>query len=136
MSQAIVLELSLVLFGHSKGLETSLVLELKTGFGCAVLHKTEHLDEQLWVLDYAAIATDRFAGDVGSANLTLVLDLDELDVGDEAKHLDDVSDDLVRWNCLDQLDHVVRLEVSHLVLHLPNDFEVGAAEHQLDVDVD
>ena len=46
----------------------------------------------------------------------LVLDLDELDVSDEAQHLDNVTDDLVSEDCLDQLDLVVGLEVGYLVL--------------------
>ena len=47
-----------------------------------------------------------------------------------------MTDDLVGGDCLDQLDLVVCLEVGHLVLDLTDDLEVGAAEHELSVDVD
>ena len=94
------------------------------------------MDEELWILDNAATATDCLVGDVLAAYLTLVLYLDKLDVGDEAEHLDDVSDDLVGGDCLNQLDLIVSLEIGHLVLDLPDDLEVVAAEHELHVDVD
>ena len=68
--------------------------------------------------------------------LALVLNLDELDVCDEAENFDDVADDLVSRNRFNQLNLILSLEVCHLVLDLPNDFEVVAAEHQLGVDVD
>ena len=88
------------------------------------------------MFDNAAIAAHLLIGDVCMTVLALVLDLDELNVGDEAEHLDDVTDDLVGGDCLDQLDLVVGLEVGHLVLDLTDDLEVGAGEHQLRVDVD
>ena len=47
-----------------------------------------------------------------------------------------MSDDLVGRDCLDQLDLIVGLEISHLVLDLTDNLEVVAAEHELDVDVD
>ena len=47
-----------------------------------------------------------------------------------------MSDDLVGRDCLDQLDLIVGLEISHLVFDLTDNLEVVATEHELDVDVD
>ena len=122
--QAIVLELSLVFLGDSEGLQAALVLELEASLSCAVLHEAEDLDEELRVLDYAAVPADSLVGDVGAADLALVLNLDELDVSDEAEHFDDVPDDLIRRDRLDKLYLVVGLEIGHLVSHLADDLEV------------
>lgn len=91
---------------------------------------------QLGILDDASIAADSFIGDLIAANLAPVLDLDELDVGDKAQHFDNMADDLVSGDRLNKLNLIVGLKVSHLILDLPNDLEVVAAEHKLHVDVD
>ena len=91
--------------------------------------------EQLRVLDDASISADSLIGDIRPADFALVLNLDELDVSDEAEHFDHMPDDLVSWNRLDQLDLIVSLEIGHLVSHLANDLEVGGAEHELHVDI-
>ena len=44
-----------------------------------------------------------------------------------------MANDLVSWNRLDQLDLIISLEVCHLILHLPYDLEIIAAEHQLHI---
>ena len=134
--QTVVLEQALVLWCHAEGLQAAFVLELETGFGCAVLDEAEDLDEKVWVVDHTAITADGLTADVSSAVLALVLDFDELDVSDEAQDFDHMPDDLVSWDRFDQLDRVVGLEVSHLVLDSSNDFEIRGAEHQLHVDVD
>lgn len=135
-AQAVVLKHALILIRDAEGLQAALVFQLQRGLCCAVLHSAEDLDHEPWMLDNAAIAAHLLIGDVCVTVLALVLDLDELDVSDEAKHLDDVTDDLVRGDSFDQLDLVVCLEVGHLVLDLTDDFEVGAGEHKLGVDVD
>ena len=135
VSEAIVLELALVLLSYSESLQAALILEFKTSLGCAILHQAENLDEEPRVLNDAPVPTDGLIGDIRVADFTFVLNLNELDVSDEPKHLDYVPDNLISRNRLDQLDLVVRLEVSHLVLDLTDDLEVAAAEHELDVDV-
>jgi len=134
--QAVVFEHALVRLRHPERLQASLILEFQTGLSCAVLHRAQDLNQQSRVLDHATTATDLLIGDVSVAVLALVLDLDELDVCDEAKHLDHMPDDLIRRDRLNQLDLIISLEVCHLVLHLANYFEIGAAEHELGVDVD
>ena len=114
----------LVLLSHSECLQTPFIFKLKACFGCAVLHEAEHLDEKLRVLDYAPVSTNCLIRDVRAAHFTLILDLDELDVCDKSENLDHVPDDLVCRNGLDQLDLIIRLEISHLVLYLTNDLEV------------
>ena len=47
-----------------------------------------------------------------------------------------MANDLVSRNCFYELNLIVGLEICHLVLHLPYDFEVVDSEHQLDIDVD
>ena len=47
-----------------------------------------------------------------------------------------MANDLVSRNCFNELNLIVSLEICHLVLHLPYDFEVVDCEHQLDIDVD
>ena len=76
------------------------------------------------VFDYASISANGFIANISATNLALVLNLDELDVGDEAEHFDHMSDYLVSWDRLDQLDLVVSLEIGHLVSHLADDLEV------------
>ena len=49
----------------------------------------------MWIFDDAAIPANCLIADISATHLTLVLNLDELDVGDEAEHLDDMADDLV-----------------------------------------
>ena len=100
------------------------------------MYQAEHLDQQPRILDNAPVPADGLVGDIRVADLALVLDLDELDVSNEAKYFDYMSNDLVGWDCLDQLDLIVGLEVSHLISDLPNDLEVVATEHELHVDVD
>ena len=117
-------------------MQATFIFQLKTCLGRTILYEAEHLDDELGVLDDATVATDRFVGDIRAADFALVLYLDELDVCDEAEHLNHMSDDLIGRNGLDQLDLIVGLEVSHLVLNLANYLEVGHTEHQLDVDVD
>ena len=90
----------------------------------------------MWVFNNASISANGFIADISATHLALILNLDELDVSDEAKHFDNMADYLVSWDCLNQLNLVVCLKVSHLILHLANYFEVVTAEHQLDVDVD
>ena len=90
----------------------------------------------MWVFNNASISANGFIADISATHLALILNLDELDVSDETKHFDNMADYLVSWDCLNQLNLVVCLEVSHLILHLANYFEVVTAEHQLDVDVD
>ena len=80
--------------------------------------------EQLRVLNDASISADSLIGDIRPADFALVLNLDELDVSDEAEHLDHMSDDLISWNRLYQLDLIVGLEVGHLVSYLADDLEV------------
>ena len=133
--QAIVLKLPLVFLRDAEGLKAALVLQFKAGLSCAVLHQAENLNEQLRVLDYAPVPANGLVGDVGAADFTLVLNLDELDIGDEAEHFDHMPDDLVSWNRLDQLDLIVSLEIGHLVPHLADNLEVGGTEHELHVDV-
>ena len=87
------------------------------------------------VLDDAPVPTNGLVRDVRAANFALVLNLDELDVGDEAKHFDNVPNNLVCWDRLDKLDLIVGLEIGHLVFNLADDLEVGGAEHELHVDV-
>lgn len=134
--QAVVLEQPLVLLRDAERLQTALVLELEARLGGPVLDGAEDLNEELRVLDDAAIPTDGLIANVGAAHFALVLNLNELDVSDEAEDFDHVPDDLVRGDRLDQLDLIVGLEVGHLVLHLPDDLEVGHAEHELHIDVD
>ena len=100
------------------------------------MHQTQRLYEQNWVLYDTTTSADLLIGNVSLAHLTLILNLDELALSDKAKDLDDMADDLISWYRLNQLDLIVRLEISHLVLDLPNDLEVVDREHQLDIDVD
>lgn len=134
--QTIVLEHALIRLCDSEGLETPFVLQLETRLSRAILDGTEDLNEQARVLDDTATTTHLLILNVKMAVLALVLNLDKLDVGDEAKDFDDVADDLISRDRLDQLNLVARLEISHLILYLPNDLEIGAAKHQLGVDVD
>ena len=134
--EAIVFELPLILFWDAESLQTPLVLELKASLCSAVLHQAEHLDEESRVFDDATVSTDCLVGDVRVAHFTLVLYLDELDIRDESQHFNHMSDDLVGWDCLNQLDLIIGLEISHLVFSLSNNLKVGAAEHELHVDVD
>ena len=80
-------------------------------------------------MDDTPTSTNLFVRDVSLANLTLILNLDELALCDEAEDLDNVTDDLVCWYSLDQLDLIVCLEVSHLVLALTNDLKIVDGEH-------
>ena len=134
--QTVVLEHPLVLVGDAESLQASLVLELKTGLSCAILHQAEHLHRQHRITHNAAIPADGLIGELAAAHFTLVLDLDELDISNEAQHLDNVPHDLVRRNRLDQLYLILRLEIAHLVPYLPNHLEVVAAEHELHIDID
>ena len=70
------------------------------------------------------------------AHFTLVLYLNELDICDESQYFNHMSDNLVSWDCLNQLNLIICLEISHLVFSLTDDLEVRAAEHELHVDVD
>ena len=122
--QAIVLKLPLVFLRDTEGLKAAFVLQFKAGLSCAVLHQAENLNEQLWVLDYAPIPANGLVGNIRAAYFALVLDLDELDIGDKTEHFDHMPDDLVSWDRLDQLDLIVSLEIGHLVSHLADDLEV------------
>ena len=90
----------------------------------------------MWIFDDASVSANGFIADISATHFALVLNLDELDVGNEAEHFNDMADNLVSWDGLNQLDLVVSLEISHLIFHLANYFEVVTAKHQLDVDVD
>ena len=90
----------------------------------------------MWIFDDAAITANCLIADISATHLTLVLNLDELDVGDEAEHLDDMADDLVSRDGLYELYLVVSLEIGHLILHLANYLEVVTTEHKLHIDVD
>ena len=76
------------------------------------------------MLNNAATTADLFVLNIKMAVLTLVLNLDELDVRDEAENFDNVAHDLVSRDRLDKLDLVVGLEVGHLVLDLTDNFKV------------
>ena len=53
------------------------------------------------VFDDASISANGLIADISATHLALVLNLDELDVGDEAEHFDDMANDLVSWDGLD-----------------------------------
>ena len=93
--QAVVLKHALILLRDAESLQAALVLQLQRCLRRAVLHRAENLNHEPRVLDHAAVAANLLIGDVCVAVLALVLNLDELDVCDEAQHLDDVADDLV-----------------------------------------
>lgn len=101
MLEAIVLELALVFFSDTEGLQTSFILKFQTGFGCTVLYQTQHLNKQVRVFDDASISANGLIADISATHLALVLNLDELDVGDEAEHFDDMANDLISWDGLD-----------------------------------
>ena len=82
------------------------------------------MNEELRVLDYAPVPANGLVRDVRAAYFALVLNLDKLDVSDEAEHFDHVPDDLVSRDRLDQLDLIVGLKIGHLVFHLADDLEV------------
>ena len=65
------------------------------------MDQAQHLNKQIWVFDDASISANGFIANISATDLTLVLDLDELDVGDEAEHFDDMANDLVSWDGLD-----------------------------------
>ena len=136
MLQAIILELALVFLSDTEGLKTSFILQLETGFGSTILNQAQNLDKQVWIFYDASVSANGFIADISATHFALVLNLNELDVGNETEHFDNMADNLVSWDGLNQLDLVVSLEISHLIFHLANYFEVVTAKHQLDVDVD
>ena len=86
--QAVVFEPLQVAFRDAKGLNALLIFEFQISFSSAILDQAKDLKDQLWVLNEATIATDLLILDFCLANITLVLDLDELDLNDEAVDLE------------------------------------------------
>ena len=103
----------MVIFRHSECLQHSFILQFKRCLRSSILYLAQCLHVELRIIDEASTAADRFIVQITIAFVTLVVDLDELDLGYEAKYLDHMSHDLVSWDCLNQLDGVVCLEVSH-----------------------
>lgn len=129
--------LTLLLIGHRdvECFDSSLVLQLQTGFGGAVLDHAEHLDEEKGLVDGAAISADVLVVDFLFAHVALVLNLDEVDLADESAHFYDVPDDVVRGHRLKQLHPIVECEVVHFLRHLSDHLEVRTEQLKLHVDV-
>lgn len=81
---------------------------------------TENLEDELRVFDAATISTDGLISGFCLANITLVLNLDEIDVCYEAYHFYDVSHYRVIGNGFDQLNLCTSLEIINLVFDLSN----------------
>ena len=126
----------MVLFAYVEGSEGPLVLKLQGGFRSAVLNKAEDLKIELRIPNNTPVAADVFISDVGAADITFVLDFDELGVHNSPKYLQNMTDNLIRRNSLDQRYHVVGLEITYLFLNLANHFEVIDRKLQLRVDID
>ena len=134
--KAVVFEETLVLLCHSKGLHDSFILQFEGCLGCSILHLAKSLHVELRGVDEATTPADRLIVQVAVALITFVIDFDELYFCDEAEDLDDVPHDHVSWNGLDELNCIVRLEISNLVFDFTNNSEVVHIEHELCVDID
>jgi hypothetical protein len=86
--QAVVFEPLQVAFGDTEGLNALLIFEFQIGFSSAILDQTEDLEDQLWVLNEATIATDLLVLDLCLAHVAFVLDLDKLNFNNEAVDLE------------------------------------------------
>ena len=126
----------MVFLSHSKGLHDSLILQFKGCLGGSILNLAESLHVELRRVDEATTPADGLIVQVAVALITLVIDFDELHFCDEAEDFDDVPHDHVSWNRLDELNCIVRLEISNLVFDFTNNSEVVHIEHELCVDID
>ena len=133
--QAVVFEQTLILFSHSESLQNSFILQFKRSFRCSILHLAQSLHVKFRVIDKTATATNRFVIQISVAFITLVINLNELNLCNKTKYFDYMSYYLISRYSLYQLNCVVSLEVSHLIFDLTNDSEVIYVENELNVDI-
>ena len=78
MLEAILLESLLVSFSYAESLYALLILQLQVCLGCAILHQTENLENELGIFNEAAVATHLLILNFSFAYITFVLNFDEL----------------------------------------------------------
>jgi hypothetical protein len=93
--EAIVLELLLICLRYPKCLKNLVIFELQRGLGSTILYNTQHLKIQKRRLDKTSISAYIFIINFCFANITFVLDFNEIYIDDKATDFDDVADDVV-----------------------------------------
>ena len=102
------------------------------------MNLAQSLHVELGIVYKATTSANGFIVQVSVTFIALVVDLNELDLSDEAENFDHMPHNLVSWDGLYELYSVVSLEVCHRtgVFDLSNDSKVCYIEDKLDVDID
>lgn len=128
MLQTVVLKHALLLLSDFKSTDAAFILELKGRLCCTVLQRTKHLNNEFRILDVATTPAEVFVLYIRVADITLILDLDELGFHNKAKDFEHMPDNRIGWNGLDQTDGLIRLEICDLILNLADNAEISNAE--------
>ena len=99
------------------------------------MDKAEYLQVQLGVLDNTTVSAHVFICNVGSTDITFILNLYKLSVNDSSEHFQDMSHNFISGNGFDESDLIVSLEITDLLFNTPNDFEIVDIELQLGVNI-
>lgn len=130
---AVLLKLSLVIFRDVESFQYFVIFEFKTCFHGSVLDKTKNLAIKLWIFNDAAISANLLVLNVGLADIAAILDLDEVDVDDEAADFYHVPDDLIKWHLFQKHNAIICFEVIYFFFDSADQFQIRLAEMQLSV---
>jgi hypothetical protein len=87
------------------------------------------------VSDDTAIPAHVLIGDISPADITFILYFNELSVYDSTQHLQYMPHYLISRNCLNESDLIICLEISNLLFHSANYFEVVDTELELSINI-
>lgn len=86
MLYAVVSEKFLLLFIDTESSNYPFVFQFQRSFSCAILNKTKHLHVKDSFLNLAPISANLLVVGIGSANVALQLNFDELSFNNKAKY--------------------------------------------------
>ena len=99
------------------------------------MHLTEHLNDEKWVLNEAAIPAYLLILSLSLADIALVLHFDEIDINDDSANLDNMPDKMICLDSLKQCQGRIHLEVTDLIFDLSDYLQVFRVVEKLNIDV-
>jgi len=96
---------------------------------------TEHLNDENWILNEAAIPAYLLILSLSLADIALVLHFDKIDINDDSANLDNMPDQVICLDSLQQSQGGIHLEVAYLIFDLSDYLQVLRIVEELHIDV-
>lgn len=134
--QTIIFKHSLFLLCDSECVNTTFIFQFETCFSCAILNSTQHLYDEFGIFDITTTSAKVFILNILVAHVALILNFNKLSFNNKAKNFQYIAYNSICWDCFNQTDCLVRLEISYLIFDLSYDFEIVNCELELGIYVD